>query len=62
MPTFDVRSHLVYVTDEQDVTSVVVDGKLLMLERDLLTIDTERVAEEARALAARIQAALEERN
>jgi len=33
-----------------------------MLERELLTIDTERVAEEARALAARIQRALEERN
>ena len=62
VPTFDVRSHLVYVTDEQDVASVVVDGKLLMRDREILTIDTERVAEEARALAARIQAALEERN
>ena len=62
VPTYDVISHLVYVTDEQDVVSVVVDGKLLMREREMLTIDTERVAAEAKALAARIQAALQERN
>jgi len=62
VPTYNVISHLVYVNDEQDVASVIVDGKVLMLERELLTIDTERVAEEARALAARIQRALEERN
>ena len=62
VPTYDVISHLVYVTDEQDVASVVVDGKVLMKEREMLTIDTERVASEARSLAARIQAALTARN
>ena len=62
VPTYDVISHLVYVADEQDVVSVVVDGKLLMRDRDMLTIDTARVAREARALAGRIQAALAERN
>jgi len=62
VPTYDVISHLVYVNDEQDVASVIVDGKVLMLEREIMTIDTERVADEARALAARIQNALEERN
>ncbi len=62
VPTYDVISHLVYVTDEQDVASVIVDGKLLMREREMLTIDTERVAGEAKALAARIQSALRERN
>ncbi|MDH5303810.1 MAG: amidohydrolase family protein [Gammaproteobacteria bacterium] len=62
VPTFDVISHLVYVSDEQDVVSVIVDGKLLMDERELLTIDTARVATEARALAARIQSSLAERN
>ena len=62
VPTYDVISHLVYVTDEQDVASVVVDGRVLMQEREFLTIDTARVANEARALAGRIQAALEERN
>ena len=62
VPTYDVISHLVYVTDEQDVASVVVDGKVLMREREILTIDTDRVRTEANALAAKIQAALEERN
>ena len=62
IPTFDVISHLVYVTDEQDVASVIVDGVLLMREREFLTIDTDRVAAEANALAARIEAALNDRN
>ena len=58
VPTYDVISHLVYVADEQDVSSVVVDGKLLMKNGEMLTIDTERVTREATALAARIQDAL----
>jgi 5-methylthioadenosine/S-adenosylhomocysteine deaminase len=62
IPTFNVVSHLVYVTDEQDVASVVVDGKVLMREREMLTIDTGRVRAEASALAAQIQDALNARN
>jgi 5-methylthioadenosine/S-adenosylhomocysteine deaminase len=62
VPTYDVLSHLVYVTDEQDVSAVIVDGKLLMHRGKFLTIDTSRVASEARALAARIASALAERN
>jgi len=62
VPTYDVISHLVYVTDEQDVASVTVDGRLLMRDAEILTIDTERVKREATELAARIQAALAERN
>ncbi len=62
VPTFDVISHLVYVTDEQDVAAVVVDGKLLLRDGKFLTLDTDRIAAEANALAARIQAALAERN
>jgi 5-methylthioadenosine/S-adenosylhomocysteine deaminase len=56
-----VISHLVYVTDEQDVTTVVVDGNVLMQDREILTIDTERVRTEATALAARIQKELHSR-
>jgi len=62
VPTYDVISHLVYVSDEQDVVSVIVDGKILMQNHELLSIDTQRVAAEARTLAARIQAALLARN
>jgi len=62
VPTYDVISHLVYVADEQDVASVTVDGRVLMRDGEFLTIDRERVKREANALAARIQAALTERN
>ena len=62
VPTFDVISHLVYVTDEQDVAAVVVDGQLLMRDGEFLTLDTDRIAAEANALAARIQSALAQRN
>jgi 5-methylthioadenosine/S-adenosylhomocysteine deaminase len=41
VPTYDVISHLVWVTDEQDVTSVVIDGKVLMKEQEMLTQRTQ---------------------
>jgi hypothetical protein len=50
------------VTDEQDVQSVVVDGAILMRGGEFLTLDTAQIAAEARALAARIQDALKNRN
>jgi 5-methylthioadenosine/S-adenosylhomocysteine deaminase len=56
-----VISHLVYVADEQDVASVVVDGKLLMQDKKMLTIDTARVTKEAIELAARIQKKMQSR-
>ncbi len=61
VPTYDVIPHLVYVTDEQDVTSVVVDGKILMKDKEILTIDTARVASQAAELARRINQTLNNR-
>ena len=62
VPTYVVISHLVYVADEQDVATVIVDGNVLMRDKQILTVDTARVAREARDLAHRIQTALAERN
>ncbi len=62
VPTYDVMSHLVYVADEQDVVSTVVDGQVLMRNGEVLSLDTSRVKREAAALAAKIQAALAQRN
>ena len=62
VPTYDVVSHLVYVNDEQDVASTIVDGKVLMQDGRMLTIDTARVREEAAALAAAIARQLALRN
>ncbi|MBT8096658.1 MAG: amidohydrolase family protein, partial [Woeseia sp.] len=61
-PTYDVLSHLVYVADEQDVVTTIVDGKVLMHDGKFRTLDTQRIAREARALAGRIQQALADRN
>lgn len=58
VPMYNVFSHLIYVSDEQDVSSVVVDGKILMRDGQFLTLDTQRIKLEANALAARIQEAL----
>ncbi len=62
VPTYDVISHLVYVADEQDVATVIVDGKILMRDRSILTVDTKRVTQEAKTLALRIQTSLTNRN
>lgn len=58
VPTYDVTSHLVYVADEQDVSTVVVEGRLLMRDGEVLTIDTQRLTREADATAAKITAGL----
>ncbi|MGB5486680.1 MAG: amidohydrolase [Lysobacterales bacterium] len=61
VPTYDVKAHLVYVADEQDVSSVVVDGIVLMKDKKMLTIDTERVTREATELARRIRIEMQSR-
>ena len=60
-PLYDLISHLVYVADEQDVVSVVVNGKVLMREGKVLTVDVARVRAEAAALADRIRASVVKR-
>jgi 5-methylthioadenosine/S-adenosylhomocysteine deaminase len=57
-PMYDVISHLVYVAHPEDVTSVVVDGRVVMRDREVLTVDEARVTREANELARRIRAAL----
>lgn len=57
-PLYDVISHLVYVADEQDVVTTIVEGKILMEDRKVLTVDEKRVRGEAAALAAKIRAAV----
>jgi 5-methylthioadenosine/S-adenosylhomocysteine deaminase len=61
-PLYDVISHLVYVADEQDVATVVVDGKILKRDGQVLTVDEARVRKEADAIAARIRAEVIEKN
>lgn len=53
-PRFSIPAHLVYVAHAGDVRTVMVDGKLLMEERQLLTMDVKKVCREAENRAKRI--------
>jgi 5-methylthioadenosine/S-adenosylhomocysteine deaminase len=46
-PTHDIVSHVVYSASRSDVVDVYVDGKALMVNRELTTIDEEKVSYEA---------------
>lgn len=50
-PAADVVSSLVYAAEASDVQSVVIDGRLVMGNRELLTIDEADVVAEANAQA-----------
>jgi 5-methylthioadenosine/S-adenosylhomocysteine deaminase len=57
-PRFSIPSHLVYVAHAGDVRSVMVDGKMLMEEGQILTMDVKKVCQEAETRAKRISAEL----
>jgi cytosine/adenosine deaminase-related metal-dependent hydrolase len=57
-PMYDPVSHLVYVTHGEDVRSTIVNGKVLMSDRRLRTLDRESVIADANRLAARVRAAV----
>ena len=52
-PMYDPISHLVYVTRGDDVQTTIVNGKVLMRDRKVLTLDERAVLSEARAWVAR---------
>lgn len=47
VPLYNIVSHLVYVTHPQDVVSVIVDGRTLMRDRQLLTMDLDAILDRA---------------
>ena len=55
-PMYDPYSHLVYSARADDVEVVIINGKLVLRDRQLLTIDVEEVLEKARSVAKRVQA------
>jgi 5-methylthioadenosine/S-adenosylhomocysteine deaminase len=57
-PMYDPVSHLVYVTRGDDVRTTIVNGKVLMRDRRVLTLDSRQVLAEARLFADKIRAAL----
>ena len=57
-PRFSIPAHLVYVAHAGDVRTVMVDGKLLMEERKIITMDVSKVCQEAETRAKRISVEL----
>ena len=49
-PMYDPLSHLVYVTRGDDVTTTIVNGRVLMRDRKVLTLNEADVLREARAM------------
>ena len=52
-PMYDPLSHLVYTTRGDDVRTTIVNGRVLMRDRKVLTLDEAAVLAEARGLAGR---------
>ena len=57
-PLYDTVSHLVYVTRGDDVRTTIVNGKVLMRERRVLTLNRAEVLADAQRMAERVRAAL----
>jgi 5-methylthioadenosine/S-adenosylhomocysteine deaminase len=57
-PMYDPISHLVYVARGDDVRSTVVDGRVLMRDRRVLTLDSAAVLAEARKTSEHVKAAV----
>jgi 5-methylthioadenosine/S-adenosylhomocysteine deaminase len=53
-PRFSIPSHLVYCARGGDIRTVMVDGKLLMEDRRLLTLDEKRICLEVEKRAKKI--------
>jgi 5-methylthioadenosine/S-adenosylhomocysteine deaminase len=57
-PMYDPISHLVYATRGDDVQTTIVNGKVLMRARKVLTLNEEAVLKEARMLSERVKKAV----
>ena len=57
-PMYDPVSHLVYVARGDDVRTTIVNGKVLMRDRKVLTLNETEVIRDARAWADKVRAAV----
>jgi 5-methylthioadenosine/S-adenosylhomocysteine deaminase len=58
-PMYDPLSHLVYVTRGDDVRTVIVNGKVVMQDRRVLTLNEKAVLDEAVVWAAKVRQAVQ---
>ena len=57
-PMYDPLSHLVYVTRGDDVRTTIANGRVLMRDRKVQTLDENAVINEARRLSAQVRTAV----
>jgi 5-methylthioadenosine/S-adenosylhomocysteine deaminase len=57
-PLFDPVSQLVYATHGDDVKTTIVDGRILMKDRRVLSLDEGRVLDQARTFAEKVRVAV----
>jgi 5-methylthioadenosine/S-adenosylhomocysteine deaminase len=57
-PMYDAVSHLVYVIHGDDVQNTVVNGRILMRNRKVLTLDEPAIIADARAWSDKVRAAV----
>jgi 5-methylthioadenosine/S-adenosylhomocysteine deaminase len=58
-PLYDPLSHLVYVTRGDDVQTMVVDGRVVMRDRQVLTLNERAVLDEATEWARKVRQAVQ---
>jgi 5-methylthioadenosine/S-adenosylhomocysteine deaminase len=54
VPVYDITSHLVYAAHSGDVRTVIIDGQIVMRDRELLTLDEGEIFARAREMARQI--------
>jgi len=53
-PIYNIVSHLVYSATGADVRDVIIDGKLVMRDRKLLTLDEEKILQKMQEIKGKI--------
>jgi 5-methylthioadenosine/S-adenosylhomocysteine deaminase len=56
VPVYNITSHLVYAAHSSDVRTVIIDGRVVMRDRVLLTLDEGEIFARAREMARQIVA------
>ncbi len=57
-PRYNIYSHLVYATKASDVRTVIIEGRVVMRDRRLLTLNETEIKQKARAFRERITRSL----
>lgn len=58
-PLYRVYSHLVYAARGSDVATVIVNGRVVVRDREILTVDEEELMERARGFGDRVREVME---